>query len=111
MKFKKIFEGNNSAYGQLILSGATNDKGKADGKAFIKRQSYSQWGEDSYIKEYFKDKKNGFYVDIGCFHPIMYSNTCLLYNKGWSGINIDLNQTSIDLFNIARKRDKNIGII
>ena len=38
MKFKEIFEGNNSAYGQLILSGATNDKGKADGKAFIKRQ-------------------------------------------------------------------------
>ena len=38
MKFKEIFEGNKSAYGQLILSGATNDKGKADGKAFIKRQ-------------------------------------------------------------------------
>ena len=38
MKFKEIFEGNNSAYGQLILSGTTNDKGKADGKAFIKRQ-------------------------------------------------------------------------
>ena len=38
MRFKEIFEGNNSAYGQLILSGTTNDKGKADGKAFIKRQ-------------------------------------------------------------------------
>ena len=38
VKFKEIFEGNNSAYGQLILSGTTNDKGKADGKAFIKRQ-------------------------------------------------------------------------
>ena len=38
MKFKEIFEGNNSAYGQLILSGSTNGKGKADGKAFIKRQ-------------------------------------------------------------------------
>ena len=38
MKFKELFEGNNSAYGQLILSGTTNDKGKADGKAFIKRQ-------------------------------------------------------------------------
>ena len=38
MKFKKIFEGNNSAYGQLILSGSTTDKGKAEGKAFIKRQ-------------------------------------------------------------------------
>jgi hypothetical protein len=38
MKFKEIFEGNNSAYGQLILSGATTEKGKAEGKAFIKRQ-------------------------------------------------------------------------
>ena len=38
----------------------------------------------------------------------MYSNTCLLYNRGWSGINIDINQTSIDLFNIARPKDFNI---
>ena len=37
-KFKTIFEGNNSAYGQLILSGETSDKGKAVGKAFIKRE-------------------------------------------------------------------------
>ena len=47
MKFKEIFEGNNSAYGQLILSGATTDKGKAEGKAFIKRQPISDklWEE------------------------------------------------------------------
>ena len=32
----------------------------------------------------------------------------LLYNRGWSGTNIDLNPTSIDLFNISRKRDKNV---
>ena len=38
----------------------------------------------------------------------MYSNTCLLYKKGWSGINIDINQTSIDLFNIVRPNDINI---
>ena len=31
-----------------------------------------------------------------------------MYKKGWKGINIDLNQTSIDLFNIFRPRDKNI---
>ena len=37
VKFKEIFEGNNSAYGQLILSGIKSEKGKADGKAFIKR--------------------------------------------------------------------------
>ena len=50
----------------------------------------------------------GKYVDIGCYHPIKYSNTALLYKKGWTGINIDLNKTSIDLFNFTRLRDKNI---
>jgi len=37
-KFRQIFEGNNSAYGQLVLTGETTDKGKAVGKAFIKRE-------------------------------------------------------------------------
>ena len=52
--------------------------------------------------------KKGFYVDVGCCHPIMYNNTCLLHKKGWSGINIDLNKTSIDLFKIMRPNDYNI---
>ena len=75
-------------------------------KCYIKRDTYSQSGEDLFINSYFR-KNNGFYVDIGCFHPVMHSNTALLYNRGWNGINIDINQTSIDLFNILRKRDKN----
>ena len=77
-------------------------------KALRKRNTYSQDQEDLFINDYFKEKDNGFYIDIGCYHPIKYSNTALLYNKGWQGINIDMNQTSIDLFNILRKRDKNI---
>jgi len=36
--FRKIFEGNKSAYGQLILTGESTEKGKAIGKAFIKRE-------------------------------------------------------------------------
>jgi len=77
-------------------------------KALKKRSTYSQNQEDLFINDYFKEKDKGFYIDIGCYHPIKYSNTALLYNKGWHGINIDMNQTSIDLFNILRKRDKNI---
>ena len=76
-------------------------------KAYKKRNSYSQWGEDLIIKDFFKDKKKGFYIDIGCFHPIMFSNTCLLFHKGWNGVNIDLSQTAIDLFNIIRPNDYN----
>jgi len=77
-------------------------------KCYLNRKQYSQWGEDQFIAEYFKDKQQGTYLDIGCFHPVMYSNTCLLYKKGWSGINIDINPTSIDLFNIVRTKDTNL---
>ena len=76
-------------------------------KSFIKKDSYSQAGEDIFINSYFKNINNGTYIDIGCFHPIMHSNTARLYDRGWKGINIDINQTSIDLFNIIRKRDQN----
>jgi FkbM family methyltransferase len=67
-------------------------------------------GEDIFVKKFFKDKKKGFYVDIGCYHPIDGNNTYLLYKKGWEGINIDLNKTSIDLFNRARKNDNNLNV-
>ncbi len=77
-------------------------------KFFFKRKSYSQCGEDLFIENFFKNKNYGTYLDIGAFNPIKFSNTLLLYKKGWKGINIDLNQTSIDLFNIFRPRDKNI---
>jgi hypothetical protein len=77
-------------------------------KFFLKRNQYSQWGEDIIINNYFKNKI-GKYVDIGCFHPIRHNNTCLLYNRGWSGINIDLNPASIDFFNLIRKKDININ--
>tara|TARA_B100001093_G_C26568639_1_gene901922 strand:- start:95 stop:811 length:717 start_codon:yes stop_codon:yes gene_type:complete len=77
-------------------------------KSYIKRSQYSQWGEDKYINDFFRNKRDGIYLDIGCFHPVMYSNTFLLHSKGWRGINIDINPTSIDLFNIARPKDVNL---
>jgi FkbM family methyltransferase len=63
--------------------------------------------EDTAILKYFKDKKNGFYVDVGCYHPIHRNNTHLLHMQNWSGVNIDTSQFSIDLFNFMRPRDLN----
>ncbi len=77
-------------------------------KGFLNRKQFSQWGEDQEIKKFFLEKKKGVYLDIGCFHPYMYSNTALLHKKGWRGVNVDMNPTSIDLFNIARPNDINI---
>ena len=63
--------------------------------------------EDTAILDYFKDKKNGFYVDVGCYHPIHRNNTYLLHKKNWNGINIDTSQFSIDLFDYMRPKDLN----
>ena len=65
-------------------------------------------GEDLIILENLKNINNGLYVDVGCYHPISGNNTYLLYKKGWNGINFDISEFSIELFNFYRKKDKNI---
>ncbi len=66
-------------------------------------------GEDLIIYEKLKDIDNGFYVDAGCYHPLHLNNTFLLYKKGWRGINIDLSDFTINLFNYIRPDDSNIN--
>ena len=79
-------------------------------RCFLKRKSYSMDGEDTEIVKYFDNKKNGFYVDVGSYHPIERNNTMLLYNKGWEGINIDISDFSIKLFDQLRPRDINLNL-
>lgn len=71
---------------------------------------YGEFGEDVFINRIFKDIKIGRYVDVGCYHPFKGSLTAQLYKKGWNGINIDLSKSSIDLFNIVRKKDINLNL-
>lgn len=75
---------------------------------FFFKNSQSQFGEDKKILKIFNNKKNGLYIDLGCFHPIRQNNTYLLYKLGWKGINIDLNPLTVELFNVARPNDINI---
>ena len=76
-------------------------------KFFIQRKSYSMDNEDTAVLNYFKNKRNGFYVDVGCYHPIHRNNTYLLHKQNWNGINIDTSEFSIDLFNFIRPKDLN----
>ena len=72
--------------------------------------NFSQEGEDIFLIDFFKDRLNGFYIDVGAFHPYRINNTYLLYKKGFRGINIDISATSIDFFNLARPDDVNLNI-
>lgn len=70
---------------------------------------YSNCGEDIYLKRRFKNISNGFYVDVGAYHPHICSNTYWAYCKGWNGINIEPNKDRYVLFEKARNRDINLN--
>ena len=77
-------------------------------KIYSPKKSYSFGGCDLLIDYIFKSKKNGVYLDVGCQHPVSNNNTYLLYKRGWSGINIDLDPKNIRLFNLERPNEINI---
>jgi len=78
-------------------------------KSFIPKKYQSTFGEDIFAEKYFKKLNKGFYVDVGAYHPLFWSNTYLLFKRKWVGINIDINRLSIDLFNMARPNDQNVN--
>jgi len=69
----------------------------------------TQFGEDKYIIELFDKNFVGKFLDVGCYHPTRHNNTYSMYKSGWSGMNIDLNPLTIELFDFMRPRDININ--
>ncbi len=74
--------------------------------------TFSQFGEDTVINHFLTldgiPTYKGFYVDVGAFHPRMYSNTRTLTYFGWRGLNIDVNPDAIEMFKRERPNDINI---
>src|SRR3989344_1342298 len=77
-------------------------------RSIIGYNTYAQFGEDVLLAKLFADTPHGRYVDVGAHHPKRYSNTYLLYKKGWYGVNIDPNPHTIELFSKARPQDTNL---
>jgi FkbM family methyltransferase len=74
------------------------------------RECYSQCGEDLILNRIFRDKKDGFYVDVGANNPFEQSNTHFFYKLGWKGINIDALPNSMKIFDRVRSRDINLEL-
>jgi len=78
--------------------------------------SYSQEGEDRILAALLIKlhggslPRDGCYVDVGAHDPFRFSNTCLFYKQGWSGINIDAAPGSMRRFATHRPRDINLEI-
>mgnify|MGYP004451943663 CR=1 FL=1 len=58
----------------------------------MKIEYYSQFGQDKWlIENVFNYKKNGYFIDCGCGHPTIGSNTYAMEKfLGWTGVAIDL---------------------
>ena len=74
------------------------------------RQNFNSNGETCFSKKIHNFIKKGFYVDVGCYHPIKESHTSYLYKNGWTGLNLDISAESIEMFKIFRPNDKSLTL-
>lgn len=69
---------------------------------------YGQALEDKFMNDnYFKNKKNGKYIELGAIDGILYSNTKYFEdNHKWSGILIEPNKTQYSKLKVNRPNNK-----
>jgi FkbM family methyltransferase len=73
--------------------------------------SFSVAGEDMILRHLLgSDKMDGFFIDVGAYHPVILSNTHFFYVNGWRGINIEARPGSLELFQAVRPRDINLQL-
>lgn len=77
-----------------------------------KQIAYSQSGEDLIVKFIFESLKidKPTYLDLGAHHPDFFNNTCLFYNKGSRGINVEPDPYLINEFLKLRPEDINLNV-
>lgn len=69
---------------------------------------YGFSAEDQVINTLLQYRKDGYYVDVGCNHPIRFSNTFAFYLRGWRGLTIDANASHVALHKKIRPKDISI---
>ena len=72
-------------------------------------RSYSQYGEDIYVKELLKDRRNGFFLEAGGLDGVRVSNTLNLeLTNNWTGLLVQADPSS---FGALRKKKRNVYAI
>lgn len=67
----------------------------------------SQYAEEWLIRDFFRDERGGFFLDVGSYEYQRYSNTYYLEQTlGWSGIAIDAQEEFADGFRTHRPRTR-----
>lgn len=72
--------------------------------------SYGLNLEDLILYRALKNIDNGFYIDVGAWHPVFESITKAFYDRGWRGINIEPINEYFQLLQQGRPRDINLNV-
>lgn len=67
--------------------------------------SWSQAAEDLALQAVLAGVDEGRYLDIGAHHPTRFSVTRHLFQRGWSGVNVDANADLLQAFLETRPED------
>lgn len=67
--------------------------------------SYAQHFEDVYLMRCFRERKDGFYIDVGAGHPVIDNVSFAFYLKGWHGVTVEPNPALARLSRSIRPRD------
>lgn len=71
--------------------------------------NWSQYGQDRFIDDYFKQKKGGTFLEVGGYDGELYSNTLFLErSRGWSGVLIEANPFT---FEMMKSRDRKCWMV
>lgn len=73
--------------------------------------SYAQHYEDVRLARCFPGLTQGFYIDIGAWHPMVDSVTFHFYKLGWHGINVEPTPEPFALLERYRRRDRNLACL
>lgn len=74
-------------------------------------KSYSQVGQDRWVLEVLKYKKNGYFLDIGAYDGIHFSNSYLLEKEFlWNGLLVEANPANYNFLLDNRPNSKNINV-
>lgn len=69
---------------------------------------WSQIGQDYFSYLIHNQKRNGFFVEVGGYHPYLYSNSLFLESElGWDGIIFEIDKIACELI----KKKRNCSII
>ena len=104
-----MIAGVSAPFGNSVLAEASAQPSQKDFDALLKNgtSKYSQGKQELLIRHFFRDRRDGFFVDIGCYVPRRDSTTYYLEEElHWRGIAVDAQEIYGPAWRKYRPRSK-----